>query len=112
MISAEEARAKFAEQLAPTFSRVFPDELNKGETKIGIYEYALSDNWRVDAVNGKVLGGMIQPVLEQNEGACYLQRDRTTSRQSRESIEKSDRTSCDSNQCSESAYLSGSRWTQ
>lgn len=66
VISAEEARAKFAEQLAPTFSRVFPDELNKGETKkIGIYEYALSDNWRVDAVNGKVLGGMIQPVLEQ-----------------------------------------------
>lgn len=66
VISVEDARAKFAEQLAPTFSRVFPDQLNKGEKKIGIYEYALSNDWRVDAVTGKVHGGMNQPASEQN----------------------------------------------
>ncbi|MEC0264727.1 YcdB/YcdC domain-containing protein [Paenibacillus anseongense] len=66
VISVEEARAKFTEQLVPTFSQVFPEQLNKGEKKIGIYETVLSDNWQVDAVTGKVHGGMNQPALEQN----------------------------------------------
>ncbi|NQX65969.1 hypothetical protein HQN90_07500 [Paenibacillus alba] len=68
VISVEEARAKFAEHLAPTFTRVFPDKLNRGQTKTGIYQYVLlSDNWRVDAVTGKVdgSGSMNQPAQEQ-----------------------------------------------
>ncbi|OPH56952.1 hypothetical protein BC351_26430 [Paenibacillus ferrarius] len=66
VISMEEARAKFAEHLAPSFTRVFPDKLNRAETKTGIYQYAiLLNNWRVDAVTGKVDGGINQPAQEQ-----------------------------------------------
>jgi hypothetical protein len=52
--TADEARAKFAEQAVASISRAFPAKMNEGETKTSIYEYRLMGNFRMDAGTGKV----------------------------------------------------------